>query len=216
MLATKEKSMKSRLIIFALTALCCLSLHAQEDVTDGEDPNLPKLQFMLYSHGKVFYQGDSLSWYEFPPLPIFPPLQLKNPRDIARYNKLINNVKRVLPIAQLVRQTMMETYAYLETLPTKQARDAHIRAVEKGIKKQYTPMMKRLTYSQGKLLIKLIDRECNQTSYEIVQAFMGATRAVFYNVFASLFGASLKKGYDPNGDDKLTERVVLGVEAGIL
>jgi hypothetical protein len=143
-------------------------------------------------------------------------LQLKNPRDIARYNKLINNVKRVLPIAQLVRQTMMETYAYLETLPTKQARDAHIRAVEKGIKKQYTPMMKRLTYSQGKLLIKLIDRECNQTSYEIVQAFMGATRAVFYNVFASLFGASLKKGYDPNGDDKLTERVVLGVEAGIL
>jgi hypothetical protein len=196
--------------------LLTLPMLAQEDIDNGDDAGLPKLQFFVYYHGKIFYQGDSIDWFELPPLPVYPPLQFKNQAQIQRYNKLVYNVKRVLPIAQLVRRTMMETYAYLETLPTKEAKDAHIRLVEKGIKRQYTPMMKKLTYSQGKLLIKLIDRECAQSSYEIVRAFMGATRAVFYNAFASIFGASLKKSYDPMGDDKLTERVVVEVEAGIL
>ena len=81
-----------------------------------------------------------------------------------RYNKLVYNVKKTLPIAKMVNQTISETYEYLEKLPTKKEKDAHIRAVEKGIKKQYTPQMKKLTYSQGKLLIKLVDRECNQSS----------------------------------------------------
>ena len=76
--------------------------------------------------------------------------------------------------------------------------------------------MKKLTYSQGKLLIKLIDRECNQNSFEIVKAFFGPFKAGFYNTFASIFGASLKKDYDPENDDKLTERVVRMVEAGLL
>ena len=74
--------------------------------------------------------------------------------------------------------------------------------------------MKKLTYSQGKLLIKLIHRECNSSSYEAIQAFMGPVRASFWQVFAWTFGASLKKTYDPEGTDRLTERVVLMVEAG--
>ena len=98
----------------------------------------------------------------------------------------------------------------------KKEKDAHIRAVEKGIKKQYTPQMKKLTYSQGKLLIKLVDRECNQSSFEIVKAFFGPFKAGFYQTFASIFGASLKKDYDPEADDRLTERVVRMVEAGTL
>ena len=76
--------------------------------------------------------------------------------------------------------------------------------------------MKKLTYSQGKLLIKLVDRECNQNSYEIVKAFFGPFKAGFYQAFAAIFGASLKKNYDPEADDKLTERVVRMVEIGAL
>ena len=78
----------------------------------------------------------------------------------------------------------------------------------------YTPRMKKLSFAQGKLLIKLIDRQSNSTSYELVKAFMGPFKAGFYQTFAALFGASLKKEYDPQGEDKLTERVVLMVENG--
>ena len=88
--------------------------------------------------------------------------------------------------------------------------------MEEAIKRQYTPRMKKLTYSQGKLLIKLINRECNSSSYQLVQAFLGPVKAGFYQAFAWAFGASLTKKYDPKGKDRLTERVVLMVEAGQL
>ena len=76
--------------------------------------------------------------------------------------------------------------------------------------------MKKLTFSQGKLLIKLINRECNQSSYQLVKAFMGPFKAVFYQTFAALFGASLKKEYHPEDEDKLVERVIILVENGQL
>ena len=99
-------------------------------------------------------------------------------------------------------------------MPNEKARQKHIKRVEKGLKEQYTPRMKKLSFTQGKLLIKLIDRQSNSTSYELVKAFMGPFKAGFYQTFAALFGASLKKEYDPQGEDKLTERVVLMVENG--
>ena len=103
---------------------------------------------------------------------------------------------------------------FQRTLPNEKARQKHIKRVEKGLKEQYTPRMKKLSFAQGKLLIKLIDRQSNSTSYELVKAFMGPFKAGFYQTFAALFGASLKKEYDPQGEDKLTERVVLMVENG--
>ena len=107
-----------------------------------------------------------------------------------------------------------ETYQVLEQLPDKKSKEEHMKAVEKEIKNTYTPEMKKLTYSQGKLLIKLVDRECNQSSYEIVKAFFGPAKAAFYQVFAWTFRASLKKEYKPETDDRLIERVVHQVESG--
>lgn len=108
----------------------------------------------------------------------------------------------------MIHNTIIETYEYLQTLPTEKERKAHVKRVEKGLKEQYTAQFKKLSYSQGKLLIKLIDRECNQSSYEIIKAFMGSFKAGFYQTFASLFGASLRKEYDAINDDSLTERVI--------
>jgi len=122
----------------------------------------------------------------------------------------------VLPIAKEARMIMMETAEFLETLPTQEARNAHMKRVEQSIMKEYRPRMKKLTYSQGKLLIKLIYRESHSSGYELIQAFLGPVRAGFYQAFAWAFGASLKKQYDPEGVDRLTERVVLMVEAGQL
>ena len=132
------------------------------------------------------------------------------------FNRLVRNVKRVLPIAKEARTIMMETAEFLETLPDKKSKEEHMKRVEKSIWKEYQPKMKKLTYSQGKLLIKLIYRESHSSSYNMIQAFLGPVRAGFYQAFAWAFGASLKKEYDPEGVDRLTERVVLMVEAGQL
>lgn len=166
--------------------------------------------------GKVLVDGDSIQYVELNRIYVYPKPEFKNNRQRAAYNRLVYNIKKVLPIAKEVNKIIVETYEYLETLPNKKAKDAHMKLVEKSIKKEYTPRMKKLTYSQGKLLIKLVYRECNSSSYNLVQAFLGPVKAGFYQAFAWAFGASLKKDYDPNGVDRLTERVVLQVEAGQL
>jgi hypothetical protein len=160
------------------------------------------------------YKGDTIPYVQLRTVYIFKPIKFKNDKERREYYKLVRNVKKVYPIAREINRTILETYEYLQTLPNEKARQRHIRKVEKGLKEQYTPRMKKLTFAQGKLLIKLVDRQSNQTSFELVKAFMGPFKAGFYQTFAALFGASLKKEYDPTGEDKLTERVVLLVENG--
>lgn len=162
------------------------------------------------------YQGDTIPWIEMRNIYVYPALVFKNKRQEMKYYKLVRDVKKVYPIALLVNRCVVETYEFMETLPNEKAKNKHIKNVEKDLRKTYTPMMKKLTFSQGKLLIKLVDRENNQTSYDLIKAFVGPLRATCYQVFASLFGASLKKEYDPDGSDKLTERVLTLVENGQL
>ena len=166
--------------------------------------------------GKVLQGGDSIQYVELNNVYVFPQPVFKDAAQRAAYNRLVNNVKKVLPIAKEVNQIIIETYEYLQTLPNKKAKDKHMAYVEKSIKNEYGPRMKKLTYSQGKLLIKLVYRECNSSSYQLIQAFMGPIRAGFWQAFAWAYGASLTKKYDPNGVDRLTERIVLQVEAGQL
>lgn len=166
--------------------------------------------------GKVALDGDSVQYVELNNTYVYPPKEFKNDKERLRYNRLVYNVKKVLPIAKEVRQIIFETYEYMQTLPDKKARDEHLKAVEKGIKQQYTPRMKKLTLTQGKLLIKLVYRECNSTGYHLVQAFLGPIKAGFYQAFAWAFGASLNKKYDPQGEDAETERIARLVESGQL
>lgn len=163
---------------------------------------------------RTFYQGDSIPrmrLHEFycTPKPVF-----KNKKQREQYDRMVRNVRYLYPLARLVRTTLIETHDYLETLPDKKARQRHIARVEKGVKEQYGPLARKLSRSQGRILVKLIDRECGQTSYEMVKAFLGPARAAFYQVFAGLFGNSLTKHYDPEGDDKEMERIVRQVESG--
>lgn len=197
---------KMRLNIVLLTlfafSLCCV---AQEKTNIGG-----------YLVSMCVYEGDTIPCGQIPTVYIFKPLKFKNKREQMEYYKLVRNVKKVYPIAREINKTIIETYEYLQTLPNEKARQRHIKRVEKGLKEQYTPRMKKLSFAQGKLLIKLVDRQSNQTSFELVKAFMGPFKAGFYQTFAALFGASLKKEYDPEGEDRLTERVVLLVENGQL
>ena len=164
--------------------------------------------------GKVMVDGDSIQYMEMQSVFVYPELTFKDKRQQKAYMRLVQNVKKVLPIAKEARQMLIETAEYIETLPTQKERDEHLKRVEAAIVKEYKPKMKKLTFAQGKLLIKLIDRECHSTAFESIQAFIGPLRSGMWQAFAWMFGASLKKGYEPEGVDRLTERVVLQVEAG--
>ena len=167
-----------------------------------------------YFTGMVEVDGEMIPSYIFSDFYVFPKLVFKNVRQAKKYYRMANNIKKVYPIACEIKQTLDRTIAHLDSLPTKKEKDAYMKQAEKDLKKQYTPRLKKLTFSQGKLLIKLIDRQCDRTSYELIKTYMGGFKAGFYNAFASLFGASLKKEYDPECDDKLTERCILLIESG--
>lgn len=196
------------LAVIALLLLPGLSALAQE--TTGAPTFEPTVKV-----GKALVDGDSIQYMELSNVYVYPELTFKSKRQQQSYMRLVKNVKKVLPLAKQVRQIIIETAEFTETLPPSE-RSAHLKRVEQSIVKEYKPQMKKLTYSQGKLLIKLVDRECHSTAYEAMQAFIGPIRSGMWQAFAWMFGASLKKGYDPEGADRLTERVVLMVEAGEL
>jgi hypothetical protein len=212
--------MKKKVTIIPLLLLLAAPIKAQKGdndfVTEKDYQQLPSMPVYVQMGHAIDKGGDTIRMIVLPPLYVYPPLKFKNPKQMQKYNRLVYNVKKVLPIAKEANQVMQETYEYLQTLPDKRSKDAHIQQVEKGVKKQYTPVMKQLTFSQGKLLIKLIHRECHQNSYEIVRAFIGPLKATFYQTFAKFFGASLKKEYDPENDDRMIERVACMVESGQL
>lgn len=164
--------------------------------------------------GMVEFEGEMIPWFVFDDVYCFNKLEVKSKRTMKKYYKMVNNIKKVYPIAVEIKKTIDKTVAHLDSLPNKKAKDEYMDKAEKELKKQYTPKLKKLTFSQGKLLIKLIDRQCNHTSYELIKMYMGGFKAGFYNMFASLFGASLKKEYDPEVDDRLTERCILLIESG--
>ena len=166
--------------------------------------------------GKIKMGKDSIQYVKTNNIYIFPSMEFRNKKEQMAYNRLVYNIKKTLPIAKECNQLILETGAYIETIPNKKERSEHLKKVEKEIWETYKPRMKKLTFTQGKLLIKLVDRECNSTSYDIVKAFLGPVRAGFYQAFAWTFGSSLKKRYDPKGADRLVERIVLQVEAGQL
>lgn len=200
-----------------LTGLLLVSVVAMAQKTRKEQVEMDSPTFVpTVKVGKVFEGGDSIQYMEMNNVYVFPPVVFENEKQAGAYMRLVKNVKAVLPIAKEAKMIMMETAEYLETLPNAKAREEHLERVEKSIMKEYKPRMKKLTYSQGKLLIKLIYRESHSSGYELIQAFLGPLRAGFYQAFAWAFGASLKKEYDPEGIDRLTERVVLMVEAGQL
>lgn len=209
--------MRRLVSIIAAAWFIVLGMAAQDVVTDeksGEvgidDPSFVP----MVKVGKVLNEGDSIPYIEFNNVYIYPEQVFKNRKQQQAYNNLVRNVKKVLPIAKEANMIIIETYEFLQTLPDEKARAEHMKYVEKSIMKEYTPRMKKLTYAQGKLLIKLIHRECSSSGYGLIQAFLGPVKAGFYQAFAWTFGASLKKEYDPEGVDRVTERVVRQVEAG--
>lgn len=139
------------------------------------------------------------------------------PSERQQLWRRIRDVKKVYPYAKYVAATIIETYEYMQTLPEKQ-QEAHLKLVEKELRRDMEPKMRDLTLRQGQLLIKLIHRQCGMTGYELVKAFLGGFRAWTWQIFSRVMGASLKAPYDPehNPDDAVTERIVQLYERHLL
>ena len=196
--------MKRILFLAFFFSFIAVHLNAQEQTTTINGYLVPA----------CIYEGDTIASLHMPTLYCFKPLIFKNKKQQQEYNRLVRSVKKTLPIAKEVNRAIIETYEFIQTLPDEKTRQKHLQAVEKSVKEQYTPRMKKLTLSQGKLLIKLINRETDSSSYELVKAFLGPFKAGFYQAFAAIFGASLKKEYHPEEEDAMIEQIVLLVESG--
>ncbi|MDR0732832.1 MAG: DUF4294 domain-containing protein [Dysgonamonadaceae bacterium] len=160
--------------------------------------------------------GDTIKTVIMNDIYVYPPEIYKRFLEDAKYQKMVRDVKKTLPYAKMIYATLIETYEYIMTMPTAEERQKHLSRMERDLLKEYKPALKKMTLSQGKLLIKLIDRECNQTSYDLVKAFLGPFRAGFWNIFAGMFGVSLKSRWDPKGKDAATEQIIEMIEMGLL
>ncbi|MBE6317162.1 MAG: DUF4294 domain-containing protein [Muribaculaceae bacterium] len=154
----------------------------------------------------------------FNPIIIYPRERFRNKAEEKYYWKTVRDIKKTLPYAKLISSTLLETYEYIDTYQTQKQKQAYLKRFEKELFNQYKPQMKKMTKSQGKMLIKLINRETNQSSYSILKAFLGTFRAGFWQTFSKFFGASLKAGYHPNKNkqDAMVERICVRIEQGAL
>ncbi len=200
-----------RIVILLLTLVLCVPAFCS--LPEDDD----KQQRVLVALATII-DGDTVPTFEMMEVTIYGRRIYPTARKQRKYDKLTRNVQKMYPIALEVKAILVETYLYMQTLQDDEARKEHLEKVEKGVWDQYYPIMRRCTLSQGKLLIKLIDRECNQTSYDLIKAFIGGFKAKFYQTFAALFGASLKKEYDPEHDeeDAMIEEIIWMIDNDML
>ncbi len=162
--------------------------------------------------------GDTLYYIPIKPVYVFPlpkpgskEYDSKHWRD---YRKLVYNFGKVYPYALIAKKKTAQIDDYLATTPASKERDAMVDKFEKELFTEFEKPLRKLTMSQGRLLLKLIDREVGQTSYYVIKDLKGGFKAFFWQGIAKLFGANLKKPYDKYGEDKEVEKLVKMYENG--
>jgi hypothetical protein len=145
------------------------------------------------------------------PKPVF-----ESKREIRRYSRLIYNIKKVYPYAKEAKLKYVEMIEHLKTLNTEKERNAYTKQLEKEILGKYEAQIKDMTRAQGILLNKLIYREIDKTSYDLLKEFRGRVPTFFYQTLARIFGINLKIKYDPTGEDKPIEDILVAIDAGLI
>ena len=160
----------------------------------------------------VIIDGDTIPNVSIEEVVIFPRLVFKNRYRERRYTKLVRDVKRAYPYAIYAKRKLDEMENEFQNLSTEKEKSKYIKGIEKELMDEFGNELKRLTVTQGRILLKLIDRETGNTSYELLKELRGTVSAVFWQTIARLFGSDLRSQYDPLGDDQLIERVVRMIE----
>lgn len=194
------------LVVIMAFAVSSFSVYGQS--TSGES-TLSVVQAIIVGN-------DTIPFFVLPTYYCYPPLKFKNKKEEQFYWRTVRDVKVVLPYVRHIRKVMEKTNEALMSMPDKASRDAYMKNFEKRIYKENETKFKDLTLNQGKLIIRLLDRETNNTSYELIKAYRGSFSAGFWQVFALVLGADLKTKYGTKEEDAVIERVIVLVEAGQL
>ena len=159
----------------------------------------------------VIVDSDTLPQIQIDEVFIVAPFPFKNKRQRRRYTRLVRDIKKVYPYAQLANKVLKDLEKSLDTITNKRLQKQHIKQADKALKKRYGNELKRLTIRQGRILIKLIDRETGSTSYELIKDLKGGFSAFMWQSLARLFGENLKADYDADGEDKMIEHILLRI-----
>jgi len=156
--------------------------------------------------------GETLASIELQEVVIFPEIEFDNRRKYRKYQKMIRDLKKVYPYAQKAKYKLIKMEREFRKLESEKARRRYVKTVEKELKNEFKDDIKHMTITQGRLLLKLIDRETGNTSYHLLEELKGNFSAFFWQTIARVFGHDLKAEYDPDGRDWMIERIVTLIE----
>jgi Domain of unknown function (DUF4294) len=188
-------------------------ISAQKDSIWHKVDTLPQRFYVIQ---KVERDGEKLPEIEIKEVTISGERKLFTSFQLWKYERLVYNVKKAYPYSIIVRDKLKDVNAALEKLSDDKERKKYIKDIEKQVFKDYENDMKEMTVTQGMILIRLIDRETQNTSYDLIKEYRGKITAAFWQGIARLFGTNLKEEYDPVGDDFLIEMIIGEIEAGRL
>lgn len=201
------------ILTLLLTLLIFREGSAQRDTLEQRNDSLPGRHYLLQ---KVQRDGVSMPEVEIKEVTVYGRTRSSRKSDYRKYERLVRNIKRVYPYALMVRMKLNQVNEELKNITDEKERKNYIKNVEKDVFAEYEDDMRNMTLTQGKLLIKLIDRETQNTSYALIRDYRGKFSAAFWQGVARIFGTNLKEEYDPYGDDALIELIIMEVDAGRL
>lgn len=160
------------------------------------------------------FQGDTIPLFDLEIVPVYGPVEFKSKREERKYGRLKRYVVKVYPYAEVAGEMLKYFDDTLRSFKTDYGRKRYLKKVEKQLKEEFEGELKKLTIKQGIILVKLIDRETGNTSYELIKQLRGSFSAFIWQSLARLFGSNLKLEYDPDGEDWMIEDIVLRIESG--
>jgi len=169
----------------------------------------------IFLETKVVH-GDTLPHITLHEISVVPKWKFKSKREYKRYSRLVRNIKKTLPYARMAARKLHEIDAHLGTLKTEKEKKAYLKKAEKELFAEFEQPIRHLTVSQGLLLIRLIDRETGDTSYNLIKEYKSGFAAFFWQSVARLFGSNLKADYDPEGEEKMIEHIIILLDNGML
>ncbi len=200
---------KAIILFFVCISALITPVYAQNDKTDPDFVPSGGARLLTQVVGK-----DTLLLAYLHDIWVFPQNKFKNKAQEKYYWKTVRDVKRTLPYAKLVASEIASINAKLANMKNDKERKKYLSVYEKEVFKKYEPDLRKMSINQGRLLLKLIDRECNESSYNLIKTYRGSLSAFFWQGVAFVFGSNLKSEYNANDKDKILERVILLVEAG--
>lgn len=203
--------MKLPLLIFLLFIIPSV-LNGQDTLVNPADTSSGS-SFLL---NNVTRDGETLPEVEIKEVSIRSKKSAPSKFQAWRFERLIYNVKRVYPYAVMVRERLETVNYELKLIDSEKDRKEYLNQLEKNVFAEYEDDMRDMTITQGRLLIKLIDRETSNTSYELLQSYKSNLSAAFWQGIARIFGTNLKEEYDPQGDDLIIEFIIVQIDAGML